>query len=194
MPEQLRRLGHDHQQPAVAVALVEVLVDHRRCSRPEPGRHLGHPLLGRRAAGPPNATMWDDWMLAPAEVPATTAPRSWAAHDGVAERGAADDGGQLELVAPVMKTPVAVVEQRDQAGSWASSRLSGRTATTSPAPSRRKSASYTSTTSGPSEEAVGITAIRASAPPLRVTNSREDRALAELVLGAADDHERSGWA
>ena len=85
MPSSCGRLRDDHQQPSVAVALVEVLVDDRGFEQPEPGRHLGHPLLGGGAAGPPKATMCEDWMLAPAEVPATTAPRSVRLEDRVAD-------------------------------------------------------------------------------------------------------------
>ena len=70
-----------------------------------------------------------------------------------------------------MKTPVASSTAATSRGSWASSRLSGRTATTSAAPSRRNSASYTSVTSEPIDDAVGITAIRASSPPAARTNS-----------------------
>ena len=77
----------------------------------------------------------------------------------------------LSWLPPVMKTPVASATAFTRSGSCASSRLSGRTGTTSPAPSRRKRASYTSTTSSPSDEAVGIRAMRASAPPLAATNS-----------------------
>ena len=38
-------------------------------------------------------------MLAPADVPPTTAPRSYAARDRRTERGAGDEGAELELVA-----------------------------------------------------------------------------------------------
>ena len=182
----------DHQQPAVAVALVEVLVDHASCEQAEAGRDLGHPLLGGRPAG---------------------AERDHVGRlDAGAGRGAADDGAALvgarrsaspngvpQMIAdslswlpPVMKMPVASSSSGDQVGVVRPrSRLSGRTPTTSPAPSLRNSASYTSTTSSPRLDAVGITAIRASAPPLAATKSLEDGALAELVLGAADDHQRA---
>ena len=72
---------------------------------------------------------------------------------------------------PVMNTPDDASMAATRSGSWASSRVSGATETTSPAPSRRKRASYTSETAGPSEEAVGITAIRARSPPAAATNS-----------------------
>jgi hypothetical protein len=115
--------------------------------------------------------MWLDWMLAPADVPATTTPRSCAARmasdSGVPERIAES----LSWLPPVMKMPVASPSRFTSSSSWASSRVSGRTATTSAAPSLRNRASYTPTTSGPREDAVGITAIRASDPPLAATNS-----------------------
>ncbi len=41
-------------------------------------------------------------------------------------------------------------------------------------------------------DAVGITAIRASGPPARRTNSASGRCAAELVLGSADDEQRPG--
>ena len=51
--------------------------------------------------------------------------------------------------------------------------------------------------SGPSEDAVGITAMRASGPPARVDELREHGALAELVLGSSDDEQVAvaapGW-
>ena len=119
----------------------------------------------------PKATMWLDWMLAPAEVPATTAPRRWA-------RTMASPTGvplmipeSLSWLPPVMKTPVAPSSAATRSSSWASSRDAGSTAATSAAPSLRKSASYTATISSPIEEAVGITTMRASRPPLAATKS-----------------------
>ncbi len=121
--------------------------------------------------GPPKASMWLDWMLAPAEVPATTIPRSWAATIASPRGVPQTIAESLSWLPPVMKIPVTSSSTASSSGSCESSRLSGRTATTSAAPSRRKRASYTSVTSGPSEEAEGMTAIRASAPPARFTNS-----------------------
>ena len=82
----------------------------------------------------PKATMCDDWMLAPAEVPATTAPRS------LARRIASPTGvpqiapESLSWLPPVMKMPVASSSVLTRAGSWACSRVSGRTASTRAAP------------------------------------------------------------
>ena len=117
-------------------------------------------------------------MLAPAEVPATTAPRRWASTIASPNGVPLITAESLSWLPPVMKMPVASSSRATRSGSWASSRLSGRTATTSAAPSLRNSASYTSTTSGPSEDAVGMTAIRACSPPLAATNSLRIVALA----------------
>ena len=131
-------------------------------------------------------------MLAPAEVPATTAPR-WCAATIASPTGVPQMIAEsLSWLPPVMKTPVASSTALTRSGSWASSRLSGRTGTTSPAPSRRNRASYTSTTSSPSEEAVGISGDPRIGAAAGRDELLEDRALAQLVLGAADDHERSG--
>ena len=90
-----------------------------------------------------------------------------------------------------MKTPVASSSERDAGpGRAASSRLSGRTAATSPAPSLRNSASYTSTISSPRLDAVGMTDDPGLGPTAGRDELLEDGALAELVLGAADDHQR----
>ena len=48
--EQGRVLGDDRQQPAKAIALLEVLVDDDAGQDAQAGRHLDHALLGRRAA------------------------------------------------------------------------------------------------------------------------------------------------
>ena len=108
-------------------------------------------------------------MLAPAEVPAITAPRARAAWIASPNGVPLTTADSLSWLPPVMKIPVTSASRSTYAGSWASSRLSGRTETTSAAPSLRKSASYTSTISGPSDDAVAITAIRALGPPLAST-------------------------
>ena len=78
----------------------------------------------------------DDWMLAPAEVPATTVPRSWAATIASPKGVPQMIAESLSWLPPVMKMPVAIVEQRDADQGRARPReLSGRTATTSAAPS-----------------------------------------------------------
>src|SRR4051812_39409500 len=119
----------------------------------------------------PNATMWEDWMLAPADVPATTAPRSCARRTASPTGVPQMTAESLSWFPPVMKTPLASSMTLTRSGSWASSRVSGRQAVTSPAPSRRNRASYTSTTSSARLEAVGITTTRASAPPEATTKS-----------------------
>src|SRR5689334_12751435 len=118
----------------------------------------------------PKATMCEDWMLAPALVPPTTTPRRWAALMASPNAVPLTIADSLSWLPPVMKMPVTSSSVPTCAGSSASSRLSGRAATTSRAPRRRNSASYTSTTSGPSELAVGTTAIFASSPPASETN------------------------
>ena len=80
-------------------------------------------------------------MLAPAEVPATTTPRRWAARIASPSGVPLTSAESFSWLPPVMKMPVAASSSATSAGSWASSRLSGRTATTSAAPSVRKSAS-----------------------------------------------------
>ncbi len=85
--------------------------------------------------------MCDDWMLAPAEVPATTAPRSWAATIASPKGVPQTTPDSLSWLPPVMKMPVAPSMAATRSGSCASSRLSGRAARTSPAPSLVKSAS-----------------------------------------------------
>ena len=97
-PEQLGRLRHDHQQPAVAVALVEVLVDDRGAEQAEAGRHLGHALLGGRT----RAAERDHVGRLDAGARGGAADHGTAGvgpHDRVADGRAADDRGELELVA-----------------------------------------------------------------------------------------------
>jgi len=85
--------------------------------------------------------MWLDWIDAPADVPPTTAPRSWAATiaspTGVPQMMALS----LSWLPPVMKMPVAFSSCSTRSGSAASARDSGRTMMTSAAPSARNSAS-----------------------------------------------------
>ena len=85
--------------------------------------------------------MWDDWMLAPAEVPATTAPRSWA------RRIASPTGvphtmeESLSWLPPVMKMPVAssmAAAPQPSSVRSASARLWMSTVTVRSAPSRAK--------------------------------------------------------
>ena len=85
--------------------------------------------------------MWLDWMLAPAEVPPTTAPR-WCASTIASPTGVPQTIAlSLSWLPPVMKMPVAFSRMPTRSGSEASSRLRGRTELTSAAPSVRNSAS-----------------------------------------------------
>src|SRR5262249_12989468 len=86
----------------------------------------------------------------------------------------------LSWLPPVMKMPVALPSRPTRSSSRASSRLSGRTIVTSAAPSARNTASYSSTTSSPRLDAVGITAMRASVAPAAATNSLITRRLRSL--------------
>ena len=80
-------------------------------------------------------------MLAPAEVPATTTPR-WCASTSASPNGVPQiTADSFSWLPPVMNTPVALSSSASRSGSWASSRLSGRTETTSAAPSLRNRAS-----------------------------------------------------
>ena len=49
--EQRWRLSHQGQQPSVAIALFEVLIDHHAAEQAESGGQLAHSLLGCGAAG-----------------------------------------------------------------------------------------------------------------------------------------------
>ena len=109
-------------------------------SRPSPAATWVIRCLGVAPPGP-KATMCDDWMLAPADVPPTTAPRWWARTTASPTGVPQITAESLSWLPPVMKTPLASSTSFTRSGSWASSRLSGRQAMTSPAPSRRKSAS-----------------------------------------------------
>ncbi len=119
-------------------------------------------------------------MLAPAEVPATTAPRWWAATMASPTGVPLTTAESLSWLPPVMKMPVAPSRRSTSSGECASSRDSGLTWSTSAAPRVRNRASYTPITSPPMEEAVGMTAMRASAPPLRLTKSRRIARLRSL--------------
>ena len=130
-------------------------------------------------------------MLAPADVPAMTMPCWWASTRASANGVPQITEDSFSWLPPVMNTPVALPISATRSGSCASSRLSGRTETTSAAPSLRNSASYTSTTSGPSEDAVGDHRDPGVLAAAGRHELLEDRAPAELVLGSADDHERS---
>ncbi len=118
----------------------------------------------------PNATMCDDWKLAPADVPPIVTPRAWASLIASPNGVPLMIAESFSWLPPVMKMPVTSSSRSTYDGSEACSRLSGRAPNTSAAPSRVNSATYTSMISGPRLEAVGTTAIRASSPPHAATN------------------------
>ena len=194
MPSSCGRLGDDHQQPAVAVALVEVLVDHGRASRPRPAATWVIRCFGVDAADAEgDHVRWTGCWRRPRCRPTTT-PRAWAAHDRVAERGAADDRGQLELVAAghedaggarrAAPTSVGVVRRPrgsrgrtgDDLGGARARGTARRTPRRPRGRARRRSGSPRS----------GRRRRRCAA-----TKSLRMVRLRELVLGAADDHEGS---
>ncbi len=113
--EQAGALRDQHQQPSVAVALAEVLVDDHVADQAEAGGELGHPLLGGRPAGAEG----DHVRGLDARAGAGAADHDAAAVGGLdrlAERGAVDDRGQLELVAAGHEDAGHVVEQADHLG------------------------------------------------------------------------------
>ena len=143
----------------------------------------------------PNATMCEAMALAPADVPASTAPRSCARNERVAEARPGHHRGQPRLVpAGEVDARWRPAAPRPTTGSSASSRSSGRSPVTVPMPSSRNSSRYISVASSPSEEAVEMTTTCPSGPPGELREPRQDRLVAELVLGAADHHHRPGGA
>ncbi len=128
-------------------------------------------------------------MLAPAEVPPTVTPRSRASTIACPNTVPAITVESLSWLPPVMKMPVARSRSATSAGSEAWARSSGRTPYTSAAPSRWKSAAYTS---------IDLRAQRGRrrdhgdarlAPTRTLDELPEHRPLAELVLGTPD-HEQ----
>ena len=140
----------------------------------------------------PKATMCEDWMLAPAQVPPTTTPRACAAMIASPNGGAVDDRGQLELVAAGHEDAGDVVEQAD------ARRVLGLLAALRPRrrrPRRRRACGTARRTprrsrgrarSGRDDGDPGVGAAGAGDELL------EHGAPAELVLGTADRDERSG--
>ena len=125
--------------------------------------------------------MWLDWMLAPADVPPTTAPRWWAATMASPTGVPQMIELQLELVAAGHEDAGRLLEPLDQVGvvrpprgSRAAPRRPRRRPRRGTARRRRRRSR------GRGEEAVGITAMRASRPPLAATNSLRMRRLRSL--------------
>ena len=79
-------------------------------------------------------------MLAPADVPPTTAPRSYAAVIAAPNGVPVTNALSLSWLPPVMNTPSTSASGSTKSGSPASARLVGRRATTSPAPRLVKTA------------------------------------------------------
>ena len=82
--------------------------------------------------------MWVLMMLAPAEVPPTTAPPRCAAWMAVPSDVPVTCCASLSWLPPVRKTPLAVPTTAAMAGSPAPRRPTGRTDVTLAAPSREK--------------------------------------------------------
>ena len=136
--------------------------------------------------------MWLDIAEAPADVPATTAPCWNRSRIASASRVPPIVDDSRSWLPPVRKTPVA---------SWTASvarlvvglRPGDRVERAGPCltPSSPKTARYRSPASSPSDDAVLITAIVASAPPASADEAVQDDAVADLVLRAADDDDGS---
>ena len=184
--EQRRVLGDDRQQPTESVSCLEVLVDDHAGQDAQAGRHLDHALLGRRATC--------------AECDHVRAHRGGACarashygafavtpHDRLGERGAADRRRQAQLVAAGQEDARRVANDARRVG-VVGLRSGGRVdRVTSAAPSSPKTRRYISPASGPSDEAVLITAIRASAATGQLDEASQDHPLPDLVFRATDD-------
>ena len=127
--------------------------------------------------------------------PPTTTPRRWASTIASPNGVPLIDRGQLELVAAGHEDAGRLVELgRPASGSWASLAALGPHRR----PPRRRRACGTGRRTprrprGRARRRSGSPRSGRRAPPLAATNSVRIVALAQLVLGAADDHEGSGW-
>ena len=148
-------------------ALVEVLVDDHARESPSPPPAASY--LAGRGAFVAERDHVRRLELAPADVPPNVHARAYAALDRVAERRAVDDRRRASAGCRRSEDAVDLVEQvhvrrvmrlvaalRPGADVWA-------------APSRVKSATYSSMISGPRLDAVATTAIRAFSPPHAAT-------------------------
>ena len=136
-------------------------------------------------------------MLAPADVPPMVTPRRARLDDGVAERRAGDDRGELELVATGHEDAGRPVELRDDVG------VGGLLAVLGP------DAEHLGRTELVEQGVVDVDDLRAERgrgrdhrdPGVRAAGALhelgEHGALAELVLGSADDEQVAdsapGW-
>ena len=144
-------------------------------------RCLGVPPLA------PNATMWVLIADAPALVPATTEPCRWRPTIAWARLVPPMVELSRSWLPPVRNTPVAsarprapLVVVRLGTGHGVDRRRLGRA-------ELGEHWRYISPASGPSDEALLMTAMRASGPPASATNRLRIRRVADLVLGAPDD-------
>ena len=97
-PEQARVLGDQAEQPPEPVPLLEVLVDDDPGEHAEPGRDLGHPVLGRRPRRPERDHVAGH-RRRPGGRPGDDRALPEPLEDRVGQAGPADRRGQAELVA-----------------------------------------------------------------------------------------------
>ena len=191
-PSRPRGARHQREQPAVAVPLREVLVDdHVRAAGRARRPTRSCPAAGVSASSP-KAIMCSLTALAPAEVPPTRAPRCVRRAHRVAEPGAGDDLGELELVAAGHEDGVDVVERAASAGSSASSGTRVAAAHVARHPASRNTSSY-AVEDLLAQRGRG----RHDGDPRAVAAGQPDELAqhhprAGAVLGAADDAQGSG--
>ena len=141
----------------------------------------------------PKATMWVLMADAPALVPATIAPCLWRSMIARPSAVPPITLDRRSWLPPVMKMPVASVTRLD------GSRLVGVVAGQRPQASHVGDAQprgtadwYSSVASSPSEEAVEIDRHARIGSAGQRGEARQDLALSQLVLGAADDQQVPG--
>ena len=131
--------------------------------------------------------------LAPADVPPDQGAAPVRRPHRVAERGAGDDLGQLELVAAGHEDGVDVAEPgRERRVVRLRPRLGSQPQHRRRPPASRNTASYASRISWPSEDAVATTAIRAAVAAGQPDELAQHDPRPGAVLGAADDAEGAG--
>ena len=152
-------------------ALLEVLIDDVPSTRSRPAAVCTLPCRGV-APGCPKAIMCEASALAPADVPAIAAPRSWARCRALVQPRAGHDRGQPQLVAPGEEDRR---WRRSGAGRPRACRPRARSCGCRPVDARRPRARGRAprrgcSASSPISDAVAITATLASAPPASRTN------------------------
>ncbi len=138
-------------------------------SSPRPAAICAIRCLGV-APDAPKAIMWLEMALAPADVPATTAPASNRAAIASASRVPPMVELSRSWLPPVRKMPLASRTIRAACSSFAWVRVTAWSGRTPAAPSSVNTARYRSPASGPIDDAVLITAICALLPPASATN------------------------